>query len=267
MMATSVSDAVATLRTYVGGKGLPEYEAAWSALDTLECELAELRNARAVADHAHGVVCMAKEAALERELAEKTARVEELEAQLAPAVRPAIPFLLDKAAMERARIYAAQLPDDEWPLSELAQCFLALSSALDEYEALPPSHRVRELAIWKQNADALSAAHVLAAGSYEEQLRRISNLESQLAARPALEWIRGGDGTEHGGRELVVFEVEGRQGVTCARWDGDRDCWLDDETDGQNDRLEWYPGQVRWHIPTSALLDALPPAPKPPETG
>jgi hypothetical protein len=83
---------------------------------------------------------------------------------------------------------------------------------------------------------------------------RIAELESQLAARPALEWIPARDAPNGSFIGRLINDNDPR----CLR-----PIFEVDEMDDRDREHGWSEEKYDYVIP----LDALPPAPKPPETG
>lgn len=85
---------------------------------------------------------------------------------------------------------------------------------------------------------------------------RIAELEAESAWR-AIEWDDPSTYPPEPKLVLVVLKLAGNDKplVSQATWEAEREMWLDIETDGQNDHIEWAPGEVtHWR-----------PMPKPPE--
>ena len=85
---------------------------------------------------------------------------------------------------------------------------------------------------------------------------RIAEIEAESAWR-AIEWDDPSTYPPEPQLVLVVLKLAGNDKplVSQAAWEAESERWIDIETDGQNDHIEWAPGEVtHWR-----------PMPKPPE--
>jgi hypothetical protein len=89
---------------------------------------------------------------------------------------------------------------------------------------------------------------------------RTAALESELAEKTARVAWREPSAAIDKARVLFVVKPNTVPVVCIGGWDEAQGCWLDEDTDAQNDRLEWSPHQVLAWLP----LDSLPAIPSEP---